>query len=83
LVPFQNSKEDAFVVLFKHDIKRMLQITVVTNLKDIALTGHSSLEKVLTQASSLASQSETRASALPTAKYLPVGSNSMHMQFPG
>ena len=35
------------------------------------LTGHSSLEKVLMQASSLASQTETRASAEPVAKYLP------------
>ena len=40
-------------------------------LVQFVLTGHSSLEKVLMQASSLASQTETRASAEPVAKYLP------------
>jgi hypothetical protein len=40
------------------------------------LTGHSSLEKVLMQASSRASHTDTNASALPVAKYLqfkPIG----------
>ena len=36
------------------------------------LTGHSSLEKVLMQASSRASHTDTRASALPVAKYLQI-----------
>ena len=51
--------------------------------KDRVRTGQSSLEKVWRQASSLTSHKDTRASALPTAKYEPVGSNSMQMQFPG
>ena len=38
--------------------------------KLMVLTGHSSLENVLMQASSLASQTLTRASAEPVAKYL-------------
>ena len=51
--------------------------------KLIVLTGHSSLEKVLMQASSAASQTLTRASADPVAKYLPHLLNSMQMQLPG
>jgi hypothetical protein len=39
-------------------------------MRNTDFTGHSSLEKVLMQASSRASQTETRASALPVAKYL-------------
>ena len=49
----------------------------------MVLTGHSSLEKVLMQASSAASQTLTRASAEPVAKYLPHLLNSMQMQLPG
>lgn len=41
------------------------------------------LEKVLTQISSDTSHRLTRASALPVAKYCPVGSNSIHMQLAG
>ena len=51
--------------------------------KLMVLTGHSSLEKVLMQASSAASQTLTRASAEPVAKYLPHLLNSMQMQLPG
>ena len=51
--------------------------------KEMVRTGHSRNENVLTQANSLTSHRETRASALPTAKYLPVGSNSMQMQLAG
>merc|ERR1719431_1546079 len=51
--------------------------------KLMVLTGHSSLENVLIQASSLASQTLTRASADPVAKYLPHLLNSMQMQLPG
>ena len=40
-------------------------------LSKFELTGHSNLEKVLMQASSLASQTDTKASADPVAKYLP------------
>ena len=50
---------------------------------EMVRTGHSRYEKVLTQANSLTSHNETNASALPTAKYLPVGSNSIQMQFAG
>ena len=50
---------------------------------EMVRTGHSRYEKVLTQANSLTSHNETSASALPTAKYLPVGSNSIQMQFAG
>lgn len=39
--------------------------------------------KLTKHASSFASHSDTRASAEPVAKYLPVGSNSMQMQVPG
>merc|ERR1719458_2065835 len=49
-------------------------------LKLMVLTGHSSLEKVLMQASSLASQTETRASAEPVAKYLTHLLNSMQLR---
>lgn len=41
------------------------------------------LVNTLKHANSSMSHSETKASALPVAKYLPVGSNSMHIQVPG
>ena len=40
-------------------------------LSKFELTGHSNLENVLMQASSLASHTDTKASADPVAKYLP------------
>lgn len=41
------------------------------------------LVKTRKQANSSISQRDTKASALPVAKYFPVGSNSMHMHVPG
>lgn len=43
----------------------------------------SDLEKQRTQTSSSTSHKLTRASALPVAKYFPVGSNLMQMQLDG
>ena len=51
--------------------------------KLMVLTGHSSLEKVLMQASSAASHTLTSASAEPVAKYRPHLLNSIQMQLPG
>lgn len=41
------------------------------------------LVNTLLQANSSISQRDTNASALPVAKYFPVGSNSMHIHVPG